>query len=283
MASYRCLGQTVDFTEFSSTSHRYLRSFPNSISVYELWDEMDRVWDETLKSHFALSNSFFTAFYSHPVWSLNSIFTRYDNYSSNQRLSLVHSIFSLPINSIVDMGGGFGVLCRLLKSHNSESIIYLCEPYSNSTTKRTLAFSGVNVVDQTPANCDCYIFIDVLEHCLNPIKYLFDSINRAKPNSYFYLGNCFYPVIKCHLKSTFYLRYTFDFAAFMLGLKCKGRVAGARYIKIYQICRRPLFPVRRIIFFTKLLFVMFYPFHVTMSAIVNSYRAVKRFANYHKN
>ncbi|OEZ33325.1 hypothetical protein AS144_05145 [Francisella endosymbiont of Amblyomma maculatum] len=43
-----------------------------------------------------------------------------------------------------------------------------------------------------------------------------------KTDGYLVIANCFYPVIKCHLPQIFYLKYTLNQFAKMLGLKVIG-------------------------------------------------------------
>jgi 2-polyprenyl-6-hydroxyphenyl methylase/3-demethylubiquinone-9 3-methyltransferase len=60
-------------------------------------------------------------------------------------------------------------------------------------------------------------------------------VDNAQPGSWFFFGNCFFPVIKCHLPSTFFLRQTFPLAAQLMGLKRMGVVQGAEYIQVYLL------------------------------------------------
>jgi 2-polyprenyl-6-hydroxyphenyl methylase/3-demethylubiquinone-9 3-methyltransferase len=57
-----------------------------------------------------------------------------------------------------------------------------------------------------------------MEHLIDPLQTLEDLIKAAKPNGYLIFGNCFFPVIQCHLPQTFHLRYTFNHFARLMGL-----------------------------------------------------------------
>ena len=48
-------------------------------------------------------------------------------------------------------------------------------------------------------------------------------IDAVQLNGYLLLANNFYPVIKCHLPSTFHFRFTFNKFAIMMGLEVIGR------------------------------------------------------------
>jgi len=47
-------------------------------------------------------------------------------------------------------------------------------------------------------------------------------------------ANCFYPVIHCHLPSTFHLRHTFPIVMNALGLRYVGRVDGASHAQVFE-------------------------------------------------
>ena len=59
-------------------------------------------------------------------------------------------------------------------------------------------------------------------------------INSVRLDGYLIIANCFAPVIKCHLPSTFHLRYTFKIFAKLMGLKLIGACQGSHatvYVK----------------------------------------------------
>lgn len=231
-----CLGSSVPTSAYPANSWAYLSSFPSLISIQELWAEMDRVWDECLKKHGKrLTNAFFAEYYTHPVWCLNSVFSEVDPASIHNRKALIGAIERLGVNSVVDMGGGYGVFLRMLKEHLPCTKAILCEPYISEETETELKGSDILTSKQVPPEAEAYIFLDVLEHLTNPLSYLDKVLSTAKSNSYFIFGNCFYPVIKCHLRRTFYLRHTFSLAARLMGLRYIHNVEGAEYIQIYRL------------------------------------------------
>lgn len=230
-----CLGVSIPTNRYPDISHDYLSNFPELISINDLWAEMDRVWMECLsKNNFEYSNNFFAEYYTHPVWCLNAIFSSVDQASIQNRNALIQSISRLQTSIIADMGGGYGVFLEMLKEELPELTIILCEPYLDEKIELELKKKNIITSREIPHEADGYVFLDVLEHVQNPINYLHQIIMSSKENSYFIFGNCFYPVIKCHLPSTFYLRHTFRLAALLLGLTKIRNVKGAEYIKIYK-------------------------------------------------
>ena len=55
-------------------------------------------------------------------------------------------------------------------------------------------------------------------------------IKLVKINGMLIIGNNFYPVIKCHLPSTFHFRYTFKYFARIMGLK---KITTVAYAEVY--------------------------------------------------
>ena len=231
-----CLGASVRSSAYPASSWDYLASFPSLISIQELWAEMDRVWEDCLRKHCKkFTNAFFAEYYTHPVWCLNSIFSEVDPASIHNREALIEAIEPLGVNSIVDMGGGYGVFLRMLKKRIPYTKVILCEPYISEEIETELRKNDILTTKQAPAGEDAYIFLDVLEHLTNPLSYLDGILSAARSNSYFIFGNCFYPFIKCHLAGTFYLRHTFVIAARLMGLRYIRDVEGAEYIQIYRL------------------------------------------------
>ena len=231
-----CLGAKVPSNLYPPSSHDYLSLFPLLIPIEELFAEMDRVWFDCLNNHDkVLSDKFFADFYSHPVWCLNSVFSSVDPASVHNREALIEAIRLLSIEEVADMGGGYGVFLQMLKESLPSLRAILCEPYIDQQIESEFAKKNIEVVKQTPTEVGAYVFIDVLEHLVEPLKYLKEILSVAKPGSYFIFGNCFYPFIKCHLPSTFYLRHTFIFAAGLMGLKYISDVKEAEYIQIFQL------------------------------------------------
>ena len=231
-----CLGARIDSDSYPESAHTYLSSFPDLILRPNLCAELDRVWDESLSRHGKLlSEHFFAEYYTHPVWCLNSVFSGVDPTSVRIREALIDFINSLRLTTVADMGGGYGVFLKMLKKRLPEIRAILCEPYISKQVETALRQRKIETSVNIPLDADAYVFIDVLEHLARPLCYLSAVIKNAPLGSIFIFGNCFYPVIKCHLRSTFYLRHTFVVAARLMGLRYAGRVKGADYIQVFRL------------------------------------------------
>lgn len=233
----KCLGQGVDSEFYPKAALEYLLDFQEMISHEEMCRQLDQHWDETLKKHRGQKeDAFYADFYSHPVWALNSVFSETDPASVMNRRALIRSIVELRIGTVADMGGGYGAFLRMIKTCHATAGIdcFLSEPYIDREVAEALQGLGITTSETIPAGKDAYIFLDVLEHLEHPLEYLDSVIRAAKPTSYFFFGNCFYPVIKCHLESTFYLRESFVAAARMMGLERLGCVQKAPYIEVWK-------------------------------------------------
>lgn len=74
---------------------------------------------------------------------------------------------------------------------------------------------------------------DVLEHIDDVLGTFETMLDSIKIGGEALIGNCFYPVIKCHLPKHFHYRYSFKYVAMTLGLKYGGVIDGAEYVQIY--------------------------------------------------
>jgi 2-polyprenyl-6-hydroxyphenyl methylase/3-demethylubiquinone-9 3-methyltransferase len=81
---------------------------------------------------------------------------------------------------------------------------------------------------------DAVIAQDVLEHVEDPVRLAFDLATVACPGGLVIFANCFYPVIQCHLPSTFHLRHTFPYVMQFMGLEYLGRVPGAEHALAFR-------------------------------------------------
>jgi len=73
---------------------------------------------------------------------------------------------------------------------------------------------------------DALICTDVLEHVQDPLVLLADMIGKLRVEGHLVIYNCFYPLIACHLPSTFHFRYSFDLFCSLLGLCKTGKTKG---------------------------------------------------------
>jgi len=271
-----CLDSSVLSSLYPESSHEYLSSFPEPISIEKLWNEMDRVWLDCLKKHKSkFTDAFFAEYYSHPVWCLNSVFSSVDPESVRNREALIRAITSLEVKTVSDMGGGYGVFLQMLKQKCPDLKVILCEPYLSEQIESELSNKEINVSRQVPEQVDAYIFIDVLEHLVEPLSYLHNILKVASSNSYFIFGNCFHPVIKCHLPSTFYLRHTFPLASRLMGLTFIGNVKNAEYMQIYRRKSNSSLNPRIVAIIARIISLLIYPYAIVIR-IARKFKRVAR-------
>jgi len=202
-----------------------------------LLDELDKVWlDVNLDNSKPLSVQLdgVAKFYSHPVWILNGIFSELDSVSKSHREAIAIYINKLNVSRVADYGGGSGVLARII-SNITSSQVDIIEPYASEFVLEKLNnYRNINVVSHLIPEYDVIVAQDVLEHVDDPIGLAVDLINATKMNGYLIFANCFYPDIKCHLPSTFYLRHTFTNLMAYAGLKLVERVTYAEHALVFK-------------------------------------------------
>jgi hypothetical protein len=236
ISKIKCLGVNIETALYPKKARRFLEAFPNPIGLKHLYDLIDEAWDAILARHNGkLTDEFLSEFYTHPVWSLNAVFAESDPQSRKHREALAVAINDLDIQSTADIGGGNGGFLRILKSAYPTKRCILCEPFIEGGIIEHIHNHGIEWAQAPPSDVDAYILLDVLEHLPNPLEFTKNVIDESRNDSFFFFGNCFWPVIKCHLPSTFFLRRTFPLAAKCMGLAPVGRVQGAEYIEIYRL------------------------------------------------
>jgi len=202
-----------------------------------LLDELDRVWiNYGLDNSIPLSEQIehVSKFYGHPVWVLNGIFSELDPTSKGHREAIAQYIKNLNISRVADYGAGSGVLARFIAGATNAQIDII-EPYpSDSLVENLICSSKINIIPHLVPDYDVIIAQDVLEHVDNPVDLAFDLINSTKMGGYLIFANCFYPVIKCHLPSTFYLRHTFSYVMSHAGLMLVESVKGAQHALVFK-------------------------------------------------
>lgn len=205
MTSLRSLGIEVESSLVPREAQEYVQSFSDPIDLKDLHSLIDAAWDEVLKKHDGqLTDLFLSEFYSHPVWALNSIFSESDPQSLQHRYAIANTIQEPGISSIADIGGGSGTFLRLLKAKAPTIQCILCEPYLQPSIISSLQAKGIDWAPQPPESAEGLTPIDVLEHMPDPLGFMKEIISNAKDRAYFFFGNCFYPVIKCHLPEAFF-------------------------------------------------------------------------------
>lgn len=205
-------------------------------TVEWVWKEMDRVWDTlNLNNRAPLQGQAIGDFYSHPVWVANGVFSAADPDSVQHRNSIATFVNQLEVKRAADYGGGFGELALRINAVAPKIQIDILEPYpSKLGMLRVNGKAGIQFVNEFDGQYDCVIAQDVLEHVEHPLELTMQMVQATKLDGYLIFANCFYPVIKCHLPSTFYLRHTFPWVVRGMGLKFEGRVAGASHALVFK-------------------------------------------------
>lgn len=201
-----------------------------------MWQEMDRVWDALgLENRVALQGQAIGDFYSHPVWVVNGVFSAVDPVSVQHRNSIAAFVSRIGVERVADYGGGFGELALRLSAVAPKIRIDIVEPYpSKLGMLRVEGKAGIQFVNEFDVQYDFVIAQDVLEHVEQPLELTKQMVQATKLGGYLIFANCFYPVIKCHLPSTFYLRHTFSWVVRSMGLKFEGRVDGANHALVFK-------------------------------------------------
>ena len=222
----------------SESELNYLNNLPKERPNVEwIWKEMDRIWDElNLNNQQQFKYQNIDKFYSHPIWTANGIFTNTDKLSIEHRKAICFQIESLNPKRIVDYGGGWGSLATIVARTRKDIKVTIVEPYQSLIAKAFLSREQLSIewkasLDGT--DHELIIVQDVLEHVENPVSLAKNLVKAIKPGGTIIFANSFYPVIKCHLPGTFYLRHTFPMVMSALGMKYSCSLKDARHIQVY--------------------------------------------------
>lgn len=231
-------GFSIDASWIDSHSAAYLARFAASSppGAETIWREMDRVWREMgLSNKGPQDPARVEAFYRHPVWILNGIFTATDPVSVSHRIAISNIASRLNAGSVADYGGGMGELGVCIAEAKSDCRVDVVEPFSTSIAlARAANRPGVAFVRELRAGYDLVIAQDVLEHVEDPIGLAARLCEATRPGGHLIFANCFFPVIECHLPGTFHLRHTFPWVMAMSGLEYLGRVPGAEHAQLFR-------------------------------------------------
>jgi 2-polyprenyl-3-methyl-5-hydroxy-6-metoxy-1,4-benzoquinol methylase len=231
-------GQSVPINLMNDFDREYMGRFNHeeTPAVDQIWREMDLVWDELhLDNRAALQGQAIGNFYSHPVWVVNGVFSASDPVSIQHRDAIAAFVCRLGVERVADYGGGFGELALRLHAIAPKIQIDIVEPYPSSIGMlRVGDIAGIRFIKNFDGQYDCIIAQDVLEHVEQPLALTKQMIQSTRSGGYLIFANCFYPVIKCHLPSTFYLRHTFTWVVGAMGLEFIGRVDGANHALVFK-------------------------------------------------
>ena len=238
----------------------------------DMWELMDNVWDEIGCNNENPNWDKVSEFYAHPVWLLNGMFIEQDALSMQHRNAICDWICNNNFKNILDYGGGFGTLARLIAKKDSNISIDICEPYpSECALLKAEDYLNIQFISSIDEKYDCLVSTDVLEHVLDPLKLFSEMVESVKINGYLIIANNFYPLIKCHLPSTFHLRYTFKIFAYITGLHIVGPCDGS-HATIYQKKKDIVFDWHRIRKYEQISIVVYPIFNYIH---INIYRRLK--------
>jgi 2-polyprenyl-6-hydroxyphenyl methylase/3-demethylubiquinone-9 3-methyltransferase len=237
-------GVTLRGAALNASERDYLLPLPPALpDVGWLWAEMDRIWAELgLDEHAPLGPQPVGAFYGHPVWIANGVFTAADPTSLSVRGHIADAVAACLARAgasraprVCDFGGGFGELARALAGRLSGGSVDVVEPFpSRAALARLAAVPGVRVVDTPAGVYDAATAQDVLEHVEDPVAVAFRIAEAVRQGGFVVFANCFEPVIRCHLPRTFHLRHTFVGIMRAMGLRHIGRLPGARDVVLFE-------------------------------------------------
>jgi 2-polyprenyl-3-methyl-5-hydroxy-6-metoxy-1,4-benzoquinol methylase len=194
----------------------------------QMWYLMDLIWDDFKCDNKNLDWEKIGKFYSHPVWLLNGLFIEQHDISMGHRNSISDWIIKNNFKNVVDYGGGFGTLARLVAQKDENIKMNIYEPYpSEFGLKRAAEFKNIHIVGELESNYDCLVSTDVLEHVPDPLKDFETMVKSVEINGYLVIANAFFPMIKCHLPQNFHFRYTFNQFAKLMGLEVVGLLNGS--------------------------------------------------------
>jgi 2-polyprenyl-6-hydroxyphenyl methylase/3-demethylubiquinone-9 3-methyltransferase len=201
----------------------------NKDDLENIWQLMNMVWDEYGCNNKKLNWSNIDKFYSHPVWLLNGLFIEQHALSMQHRNAISDWIADKPSTSkILDYGGGFGTLARLIADKNPFLLVDIYEPHPSDYSKQKISdYPQIQFISNIKKKYDVLVSTDVLEHVPDPLKTFEKMILSVRHNGYLIIANNFFPVIKCHLPQTFHLRYTFNVFAKLMGLVLVGPLEGS--------------------------------------------------------
>lgn len=234
------------------------RSMHAPPELEDIWMILDHVWHELNCDNRNFNSEKISYYYQHPAWLLNGFFVEQDLASKQHRQTISEWIAEKSeIQTVLDYGGGFGTLARLIADQKEILSVEIYEPHPHSIAlAKAEKYANVRFVTALKQQYDCVVSTDVLEHVPDPLLLFSEMIQRAKLNGYLIIGHCFHPVIQCHLPATFHLRHTFDRFAKLMGLAVIGCCV-ENYVTVYQKQREQTFDwqkIRRSEQLSKLLF-----------------------------
>lgn len=198
------------------------------ISVKQMWRLLDDVWKQ-FECDPAIIDERTSNFYSHPVWLLNGIHIETDTLSRSNRIKICEWIIKKKFKRIADFGGGFGGLARLIGENYEDCEVEVIDPYSNEIGKHLASkYEHINYCKKLTGRYDLIIATDVFEHVIDPLGLVEETSQFLEGAGYYLIGNCFEPVILCHLPCTFHFGASWDVVLKHLGMEPQEQILYTR-------------------------------------------------------
>jgi 2-polyprenyl-3-methyl-5-hydroxy-6-metoxy-1,4-benzoquinol methylase len=196
---------------------------------------MDQAWAALELDEYHPDPAGLNAFYRHPIWIQNGYFVERDPLSLGHRLALVRWLAAQRPTRILDYGGGFGTVARMLAANVPQASISVYEPFPTGAALAVArGYANLAYVSSLTPPYTAILALDVLEHLCDPLGVLHELSTALVPHGLLILANHFYPVIRCHLPGTFHLRYSFDYFAALYGLQRISRIPGS-HATVYRL------------------------------------------------
>jgi hypothetical protein len=123
-------------------------------------------------------------------------------------------------------------LARMIGDRCPGTEVHVVEPHPHAVAL-SLAGSTSNVryVPELSGTYDVLIATDVFEHVPDPLAMIVNTAEHLRLGGTYLIANCFWPVIRCHLPSTFHFRWSWDAAMAALNLQPAEIVSYGRAYK----------------------------------------------------
>ena len=140
---------TLTLNERQDIEKLLSQSQKDYLELEDLWQMMDMTWDKLGCDNKNLDCEKIELFYAHPIWILNGLFIEQDvtSMSHRQAISKWISHHRNIIQSVIDYGGGFGTLARLISENEEDLVVDIFEPCPSEIAIRSiLTYPNTNFV-----------------------------------------------------------------------------------------------------------------------------------------
>lgn len=118
-------------------------------ALEDIWAAMDRVWGYAGCDNLHPDDDKLNRFYAHPVWLFNGLWIESHQLSMQHRHAISDYIVKQGFRKVLDYGGGFGTLARLIANKESSICIDIFEPYpSQYALDITKSFANINFINK---------------------------------------------------------------------------------------------------------------------------------------